>query len=77
MSGNRHQLGQSDSGTHPDRAVVEELHSWIERVIVPALVSRFLQEAGPNASKLMDNADSVNTVEEQDAAVSHPREVID
>ena len=56
MSGNGHQLGQRESLKNPNDIRRDEVRGWIERVIVPALVDKFLKEIGPQRDELTDNA---------------------
>ncbi len=67
MPGKKHLLGPPNSRTDLKEVLGDELHGWIERVIVPALVSKFLQENGCSSDGLMDNAEPMNSLAKQDA----------
>jgi len=48
-------------------AVCDEVRAWIERVIVPALVSKLLQEWGSTVTGVEDNARFRQSGERQNA----------
>jgi hypothetical protein len=52
-------------------AVRNEVRAWIERVIVPALVSKLLQERGSTVTGVEDNAKSMQSSERQNAPVAN------
>jgi hypothetical protein len=74
MPENGHQFGQfDDSRKNPPQALSEELRGWIERVIVPALVSKFLQETGFSRAGLMDNAQLADSTKKEEVPASQTK----
>lgn len=49
----------------PPEAVCDEVRAWIERVIVPALVSKLLQKWGSTVTGVEDNARFMQSDERQ------------
>jgi hypothetical protein len=57
MPGKTRQFGQPGSSADPQGVLDGEVRGWIEHVIVPALVSKFLKETSSSKDRLKDNAE--------------------
>ncbi len=51
----------------PSEAVGDEVRAWIERVIVPSMVSKLLQEWGSTVTEVEDNARFMHSGKRQNA----------